>query len=57
MTGPNVHSAVCEQKAVILSNDHWNVFFEVFFKFLENFVLVLLYLYLNKYLKYGQNLW
>ncbi len=56
MIGSNVYDAVCKQKVVILSNNRWNVFFEVIFKFLEILYRYLLYLRLNKCLKYGQNL-
>ncbi len=57
MAGLNVCGTVCEQKVVILSIDHWNVFFKEFLSFLKILYRYLLYSHLNKCLKYGQNLW
>ncbi len=31
-----------QANVIILSKDRWNIFFEVFFKFLEKFVLIYL---------------
>ncbi len=57
MTGLNVCSVVCQQKVVILSNDHWKDFLKYFLSFLKMLYQYLLFFRVNKSLEYWQNIW